>query len=301
MPRKFRTITEAIRSQPKEIAKYLDSIATKHGEGCWFVKHPESNSRVCLVAHIDTIFVSPSNLEISNHILKSAKNEGLGADDRAGVWALLKLYNTMSKADRPMLLFTDGEERGGIGAYEACTVLKEELKNVIFFVELDRQDQKDAVFYCNEPVNFRRYIETFGYKESHGSFSDISILGKFFEVCAVNLSVGYQHQHSKEETLNLKWLAESMRKIRLLLEANSSSTTVWENKKKVYSTDNIHEWGMKDLSPKKKVKTRHDILDYVFSEQIEQKELTPFFGKCQICGDYKELLYNTCKECAEAF
>ena len=78
---------------------------------------------VMLVAHLDTVHEEPVKdicLSADKNILISP--QGIGGDDRCGVFALCKIYR-LSKI-KPWLLFTCEEEVGGIGAKYFCLAHK---------------------------------------------------------------------------------------------------------------------------------------------------------------------------------
>jgi hypothetical protein len=93
------------------------------------------------------------------------------------------------------VLFTDLEERGGVGASEACGEPK--LASVPYFIEIDRRNAKEAVFYNEEEdlvPEFVRVVKKY-FQIERGSFSDISILGQHFNIASVNLSAGFYNEH----------------------------------------------------------------------------------------------------------
>ena len=70
--------------------------------------------------------------------------------------------------------------------------------------QLDRRGSDECVFYdCDNP-DFIKYVESFGFKEAYGSFSDISIIAPAWGVAAANLSVGYYLEHSNAEYLKCR-------------------------------------------------------------------------------------------------
>ena len=160
---------------------------------------------VGLVAHLDTVFKFPPSefyYDHKKHTLWSP--DGLGADDRAGVYAIIKIIAESPK-NLPSIIFTTDEEMGGLGARE---LVKQNcpFPNLKFLIELDRQGENDCVFYnCANP-DFTTYIESFGFKKAMGSFSDISFLMPKWQICGTNLSVGYKYEHSYSEILNFKHL-----------------------------------------------------------------------------------------------
>ena len=62
------------------------------------------------------------------------------------------------------------------------------------------------------------YVESFGFNTARGSFSDISILCPAWKVAGVNLSIGYQNEHSLAEMLIIHWMLETLDKVALMLE-----------------------------------------------------------------------------------
>ena len=79
---------------------------------------------VMLVAHLDTVHEQPVKdicLSADGNILMSP--QGIGGDDRCGVFALCKIYK--SAQVKPWLLFTCEEEVGGIGAKYFCLAHKQ--------------------------------------------------------------------------------------------------------------------------------------------------------------------------------
>ena len=172
------------------------------------------NDKICLVAHIDTVF-DYWNESKNKHILYNSKKkiytspQGLGADDRAGVYACLKIREITGA----MVLLTDYEENGAFGAEEACVLYKDIFKNVNFFIEIDRKGNREAVYYNNEPQYFKDYINSFGFQEKRGIFTDISVICKTLNKLGVNLSAGYYNPHAIYEFLNVSHLENTIKNV----------------------------------------------------------------------------------------
>ena len=161
---------------------------------------------VMLVAHLDTVHEQPVKdicLSSDGNIIMSP--QGIGGDDRCGVFALVKVYR-LSKV-KPWLLFCCDEEIGGLGAKKFCLAhqqlqLPKEIDNFKFLIELDRKGKNDAVYYrCANP-DFEAYITGKGFQSAQGSFSDISLIAPELEVAAVNLSCGYYAAHTRHEYID---------------------------------------------------------------------------------------------------
>lgn len=172
------------------------------------------NIPIALVAHMDTVFKEPvSELYYDQRKGVLWSPEGLGADDRAGIFAIMKI---LQDGLRPSIIFTTDEEQGGVGA-SALSLLDCPIPGLKYMIELDRRGTNDCVFYdCYNP-DFIEYVESFGFCEAYGSFSDISFLMPAWNICGVNLSVGYEDEHSYSETLHIAPLFDTIRKVKSML------------------------------------------------------------------------------------
>jgi hypothetical protein len=137
---------------------------------------------------------------------------GLGADDRAGVYLILEL---ISNGVWPHILFTTDEECGARGAFLFSILMEKYIQNsdIKYFLQLDRRGSSDCVFYDCKNIKFKEYIKSFCWIETEGLFSDISILSPELNIAGVNISVGYENEHTLEETLSLFTLAKNYDKI----------------------------------------------------------------------------------------
>lgn len=166
----------------------------------------------------------------------------LGADDRAGVFAALCFTKFKH---RPTLVFTTDEEVGCKGARMMVEVLHrlspslhEQLGRSKAFLQVDRRNSRDCVFYNDEQHKWRSYVESFGFVRASGSFSDVGVVGAYYKRCGVNLSAGYEHEHSVREVLDISVLFGTIRKLFKLVGALDKSDQVWELKPepRVYNT-----------------------------------------------------------------
>lgn len=169
---------------------------------------------IALVAHMDTVYKTPvSNLYYDQRKGVLWSPEGLGADDRAGIFAVLKI---LQDGYRPSVIFTTDEEQGGLGAM-ALAMNDCPIPGLKYMIELDRRGSNDCVFYDCYCPEFVDYVESFGFCEKWGSFSDISFLMPEWQICGVNLSVGYEDEHSYTEILNIGPLFDTIRKVKKML------------------------------------------------------------------------------------
>lgn len=196
---------------------------------------------VALAAHMDTVFSTP----VEDLFYDTRKNvmwspEGLGADDRAGVFAI---YQIVKAGFRPHIILSTDEERGCLGARklskESCPF--EDLK---YIMQLDRHGVNDCVFYeCDNP-EFVSYIEQFGFVEAIGSFTDITEYCPAWGVAGVNLSVGYVDEHTHTELLYVNALYTTIEKVKKMLK--EETIPFFKYIPCVYGYHNYPYWGYND-------------------------------------------------------
>lgn len=161
---------------------------------------------VLLVAHMDTVHrESVRNICKTEDGIILMSPQGIGGDDRCGVYALVSVYAQAEK--KPWLLFTCDEEIGGIGAEKFCNRHKKGhlpsgLDGLNIIIEIDRAGSWDAVYYDCGNEDFERYITGKGFVTAEGSFSDISLVAPELKTAAVNLSSGYYNAHTQHEYIN---------------------------------------------------------------------------------------------------
>lgn len=190
------------------------------------------NTPIVLLAHLDTVFPKqPSAIYFDQKEEVMWSPDGLGADDRAGIFSI---YKIVSHGYRPHIVLTTDEECGGIGAKALADMDFNPFKDLKYMIQLDRRHENDAVYYdCDNP-EFNKYVESFGFVEAMGSFTDISTLAPAWGCAATNLSIGYLNEHSKEETLNWNWMFATIEKVEAML-ADAENAQKFEYIEKQYS------------------------------------------------------------------
>ena len=164
-----------------------------------------------LVAHMDTVFKAPPSdiyYDSTKHIMWSP--QGLGADDRAGVYLIWRI---VQEGYRPHICLTTDEEIGGLGASALVKDFPEAPFDIRYIVELDRQGTNDCVFYSCANDAFQTFIEGYDFITDWGTFSDISEICPVWKIAGVNLSVGYKGEHHETEILNTKAMLDTHRKV----------------------------------------------------------------------------------------
>lgn len=181
----------------------------------------EGDIPIALVAHMDTVHKrKPLQIFYDQEETVMWSPQGLGADDRAGIFAIVDI---IQRGFRPHIIFTTDEEVGGLGAHQLIQSFPDcPFAQLKFIIELDRANHNDCVFYECANETFIDYIEHFGFAEDIGSFTDISVIAPNWKVAAVNLSIGYYNEHSLGEYLVVSELEETIEKVIKILEDKES-------------------------------------------------------------------------------
>ena len=229
---------------------------------------------VLLLAHLDTVHKTAARTICTSqqgNILMSP--QGVGGDDRCGVYALVTLGET--SAVKPWLLFTCDEEIGGRGAKAFAEdyldeVLPKEMKTVKMIIEIDRKWHQEAVYYNCGNEEFEDYISGKGFKTACGSFSDISIIAPAMGIAAVNLSAGYYNAHTLHEYINKKHLHFTIRKVREIIEeASKKDFPIFEYVENIWKEQDYYgrivPWNL----PNKYYEVYDRLLDYFKPKEID--------------------------------
>lgn len=218
-PREFSSFKTLARMSQNELHRNLHRIL-KRVYGADSVQMNEDwliavgDIPIAVAAHMDTVFKRPPTeifYDREENVIWSP--QGLGADDRAGVFAILQL---ISRGYRPHIIFTTDEEYGGIGA-SRLAALPCPFDDLRYIIELDRQGADDCVFYECDTEGFEGYIEQFGFVTQYGTFTDICELCPAWEVAGVNLSIGYRDEHHSEEILFVSHMLNTISKVEQML------------------------------------------------------------------------------------
>lgn len=264
---------------------------------------------VVLVAHMDTVFKAPPTeffYDEQQGVLWSP--DGLGADDRAGVFAILKI---LGSGLRPHVLFCCDEEIGGLGASDAAKN-KNMFEDVRYIIEFDRQGTSDCVFYNCDNDDFIDYVESFGFIEAFGTFSDISLICPAWRVAGVNLSVGYKYEHSIAERLHVRALKATIERAKTMLKQEeiphfkyiSMYKTFWQNILQFDEDDYLeckwcHKWlPANEVTP---LRIGHQNFEYACEDCMDAHNMS----WCGFCGEPYEMNMEDialwCPDCRGGF
>lgn len=194
----------------------------------------------------------------------------LGADDKAGVYTLCK----MIEAKVPGLyVFHCGEEQGCLGSkwiVQNSPKLVEGIKRCVAF---DRKGYTDVIaFQCGnvrcastefttavaDALNDHMLLPTKKYTpDVYGMVTDSAMYREIIPEC-INLSIGYDNQHTERELLDVMWLTTKFIPAAIALDWENLPTvrdpkskagikTVWEADKDKAANDRVY---VLPLSPK---------------------------------------------------
>jgi hypothetical protein len=203
---------------------------------------------VMLVAHLDTVHkTKPTDLYYDEKIGVMWSPQGIGGDDRCGIYGIVTLLNYLSKngGKLPSVLFTTFEETGCVGAGIASRKIADHfISHLNYVIELDRRGRNDCVFYQCGNVEFKKMIETYGFVTAIGSASDISKICPEWDIAGVNLSIGYDNEHSDREVVYVNWLMATLERVITMVTESPDKKryefklpyNAWDELRKVTST-----------------------------------------------------------------
>lgn len=176
--------------------------------GNLYVTKGKSDTYPCIVAHMDQVQERHSKdfiaYEAEDIIIgfspKHKEQQGLGADDKCGLWIGLKC---LQKFDCLKLAFFVGEEVGCKGSGLANMAFFDDCR---FVIEPDRKGSEDLITQigwtplCSDDFLKDIGFKKFGYKETDGMMTDIEALKDHgLLLSCINVSCGYYKPHSNEE------------------------------------------------------------------------------------------------------
>lgn len=195
------------RASPEQVLERL----SRPPQGYYAISHPGTiiwvprewnggGAAVC--AHVDTVFdADKTSLAVTEEglIVSADPGQGIGADDRAGI-AVARVAATRYPG-RYCYLFFDKEERGAVCSNALPLGFA---KRFDCFIGLDRRGTDQAALYGYENKKLTKMLKDNGATTSRGSMSDCSVLARRTGKCCFNLSVGFNHEHSPGESLDLR-------------------------------------------------------------------------------------------------
>lgn len=201
-----------------------------------------------LSAHLDQVktngkavhfYKTPDNFIIAYN--KDWQRTSLGADDKNGVWIILK---AIEEGLNPSFIISEGEEAGCLGIHQLS--YQNVLNNNInpeenYCIVLDRRGEGDVLnegagtVFCNTLAdNLINFLRDPLLKKASGSISDTAELSTYCE--SVNMSVAYYKPHTAEEYTDLDRLEEIKQNVFVILESFVHYPSMPDTYSKKFST-----------------------------------------------------------------
>lgn len=193
----------------KYVKRYIpDTILKSDRKGNLYIIKGIAETYPCIVAHLDQVqrvhskdFIPIETEElIFGYSPRHRKQEGLGADDKNGIWIALKC---LEKCDTLKVVFFVEEEIGCRGSNEADMDF---FRDCRFVIQPDRRGYKDLITnigwteLCSDDFLKATGYENFDYEIAEGLMTDILALkGRGLGISCINLSCGYYEPHTDNE------------------------------------------------------------------------------------------------------
>ena len=186
-----------------------DATISHDNAGNVYVTKGESDTYPCIVAHLDQVQKTHSKdftvMQCGDRIFGYSPSrgctEGLGADDKNGIWIALKC---IQRFDVMKLAFFVGEEVGCVGSSK-CDISF--FKDCRFIIEPDRKGGHDFIQsmsmtkVCSDEFRDATNYKDYGYSLAEGLLTDVLCLVEDgVGISCINLSCGYYKPHTDEES-----------------------------------------------------------------------------------------------------
>lgn len=200
--------------QEKTMSAYVQTFLKHHGipfetdrYGQVFNLIP---GRPIISCHMDQVQLKPCGKIKSDGKKLWGSQDGLGADDKNGIWVCL---NLLLKWDCSFI-FSVCEESMEAKVESVLKPNESVLWRIPYALVFDRRGAGDIIGvengYCTPAFQIRvaREGRAFGYKPTMGVYSDADSLCQFTET--VNLSVGYHEAHTAREYTVIEELVNAL-------------------------------------------------------------------------------------------
>lgn len=205
-------------SERKFINRFIRPLGVKtDAHGNYYLKIGD-NPRVLWSAHTDSVHKHSGKQRIvmtHDNIIKLRKGETaccLGADNAAGIWMLREMI--MSGVPG-LYVFHRQEESGGIGSSYFAEKMRHMLTGIDAAIAFDRRGTKSIITHqwvgmtaSNRFATTLAELLNMDHRpDDTGSFTDTASYADIISECT-NVSVGFQNEHCKTESLDVSYLIE---------------------------------------------------------------------------------------------
>lgn len=171
-------------------------------------------SEIMFTSHTDTVHMNHTEVHqdvvFKDGFYCKEDNQPLGADDAAGNWLM---FNMISYGVPGIYAFFRGEERGGIGSSYCAKNRIDLFDSVQCAIAFDRRGTQSIITHqgagrgCSDEFgkSLASILKMGHQLDPTGIYTDTA---EFFDIVpnCTNISVGYNNEHTKKETLNKKYI-----------------------------------------------------------------------------------------------
>ena len=217
----MKTINELLLLSQTELYDYIVSVCVSSGLEYdldkSYITLNSISDKPMLCVHLDTIntasniILEPWEIVTEHTTIQlnpTSKARCLGGDDRCGVWIALQIIDDIVKGILPANSYCFGffcdEETGGNGsaAFSANSLV---LPTAL--IGLDRRNKNmgvpEVATYGYDNEELIAIATRYGYTEQYGSFTDASNIAGESRVACINLSIGYNMEHTPNEYIGI--------------------------------------------------------------------------------------------------
>ena len=220
-----------------------DAVIKQDAIGNLYITRGVAEHYPCVVAHLDQVQKKHSRdfraIETRDIIFGYSPSkrrwEGLGADDKNGIWIALQC---LARYDAIKIAFFVGEEVGCVGSNAADMAFFE---NCRFVIQPDRRGYNDIITkisweqICSEEFLHAVEPNRFGYCPTEGMMTDVEALrGNGLAISCINLSCGYYEPHTDNEFTVKEDLMNCLYFVRHIIE-NCTKVYTYEIEYEAYS------------------------------------------------------------------
>jgi hypothetical protein len=244
----------------------LKSFTSVDGAGNLHIDNRVAGSRTLFIAHVDTVHKETG----ANKIRKTASTwyadgAALGADDGAGVALLMHM---MHHNIHGYYIFSQGEECGGIGAKFLEKNHADLLAQFDRAIAFDRRGTDSIISHqgwsrCASDTFCQALADELNLHDENlmytpddtGVYTDTAEFTDIIPECT-NISVGYDHEHSQQECLNInhyELLSQAVLQVQWDKLPTDRDPTVPEYKKTKYDTAWWTNYGVYDDTGKRDI------------------------------------------------
>jgi hypothetical protein len=171
-------------------------------------------SKIMFTSHTDTVHMNSQatyqEVLLDSNLYCKNDNQPLGADDAAGNWLM---FNMIAAEVPGIYAFFRGEERGGIGSSYCAEHRRDLFDGVQCAIAFDRRGTQSIITHqgagrgCSDEFgkSLAAILKMGHVLDDTGIYTDTA---EFFHLVpnCTNISVGYQNEHTKKETLNKAYI-----------------------------------------------------------------------------------------------